>query len=95
LIDQNELDWKILCVQKDSKIWDLKDFEESNPGRLEAIKIWFETIKTYDGKARNVIESNRRVYSVDETLEIISENSHSYQKLRQGKIKNPGLWLGK
>lgn len=54
LIDQNELDWKILCLSIDEaewlKIWDIKDWEEAHPFKLEAIKRWFETIKVYDGK---------------------------------------------
>jgi len=41
------------------KIRDLKDWEEAHPGKLESIKKWFETIKVYDGKKRNVLEFNR------------------------------------
>ena len=75
LIDQNELDWKILCMNFEEserlKIRDLKDWEQAYPCKLESIKKWFETIKVYDGKARNVLESNWKVFSVQETIEII------------------------
>jgi len=40
------------------RVRDLKDWEDLNPGKLEAIKRWFETIKVYDGKPRNLLENN-------------------------------------
>jgi len=61
---------------------------------LDAIWLWFEMIKVYDGKQRNNFESNGKVFSVDESLEVIEENAKYYKDLKKGNVLSKGLWLG-
>lgn len=90
LIDQSELDWKILCIEaseaQELGIVTIEDWEKLNPGKLEAIKRWFENIKVYDGKSPNFIESDRMVHSITKTLDIVDENAKHYNDLVTGKV---------
>lgn len=97
LIDQNELDWKILTIEvseaQELNIETIEDWEKLNPGRLEAIKRWFEYIKVFDGKSANKIESNRKVHSIAKTLDIVEENANHYSDLVTGKVENKKFWI--
>ena len=77
LIDQGELDWKIIAIEeeyaKDRKIRTIEQFNQRNPGALAEVKEWFRTIKTYDGKPENKFAFDHFL-SVDETIEVILHN---------------------
>ena len=57
LLDQDELDWKILVLNESEcnklKIRDYKDYNEAFPHKIDGIREWFRTIKTHDGKKEN------------------------------------------
>ena len=99
LIDQGELDWKILAVEEEfsieHNIRSVDDYNQYHPGAIREVKEWFRTIKTHDGKPENRFGRDGRVLGVEETLEIIFENNNSYQKLMIGVIPNQNeeLWL--
>lgn len=98
LIDQNELDWKILTLNTEEAeglgIRDHKDYEEAFPYKLNIIKEGFRSIKTYDGKQADRFGHNEEILSVDETIDIIEENHRSYKQLIDGQIENKyGFWL--
>ena len=91
LIDQEELDWKVLCVRSTENLT-ISELESS--GRLKAIREWFKSIKVYDGKKPNSFAFEERVLSVERTLQVIEENHHHYRKLIEGETKNTeGFWL--
>ena len=50
---------------------------------------WFRTYKTYDGKAENQFGYDEKVFSVDESIEIILDCNKQYQDLMTGKVENP------
>lgn len=83
LIDENEIDWKILAINKDSHInyppgeW-LR--EPINLARVKDIMHWFRTYKTFDGKPENTIHENK-LYSIPETLSVIEQNYEYYKNL--------------
>ena len=98
LIDQNELDWKILTINSEEAdklgIRDHKDYEEAFPYKLNIIKQGFRSIKTYDGKKADSFGHNEEILSVEDTISIIEENHKSYRELLQGNIENKyGFWL--
>jgi len=100
LIDQDELDWKLLALEeheaKKLGIRNVEDFNRHNPGLVKEIMEWFRVIKTYDGKPANRFAYDDQVLSVDKTIEIIEENHQSYKDLISGVIPNPdGLFLPK
>lgn len=98
LIDQGELDWKILAVEesyaKEFKIRDAYTFTQQNPGAISEVISWMRTYKTYDGKKENSFGYNDSVLSVEKTIGIIYENNQYYKDLCEGKIPNiDGLYL--
>ena len=100
LIDQDELDWKLLALEESEAkrlgIRTHEDFSRLNPGAIKEIMEWFRVIKTYDGKPANRFAYDDQVLSVEETINIIEENHKSYNDLMSGAIPNPdGLYLGK
>jgi len=62
MIDEGELDWKIVAVSSSDPrcelVNDVEDLEEHFPGQLSAIREWSRTYKTHDGKPLNAFELN-------------------------------------
>jgi inorganic pyrophosphatase len=100
LIDQGELDWKILAVEdsyaQEFNIRDEYTFTQRNPGAISEVINWMRTYKTYDGKKENSFGYDDKVLSVEKTIEIIFENHEYYKELMAGKIENiDNLYLNK
>ena len=85
LIDQGETDWKVLAIDvqeaMDRKINSLADFEKLYPGRVGAVREWFRTYKTLEGKGLNEFIADGIVFGVDRTLEVIYETNVQYRKM--------------
>ena len=66
LIDQGEIDWKVLALEvheaEQLKVRSLEDFDKLQPGRVDEIREWFRTYKTLDGKPENKFREDGRVY---------------------------------
>ena len=75
LIDQGEIDWKVLGLEvteaKTLDITSIEDFEKLFPGRVSEIREWFRMYKTLDGKPENEFTENGRLYTQKETLAIV------------------------
>jgi len=69
LIDQGELDWKILAIDeayaRDRKIRDAESFSQHHPGAIKEVIHWFRVYKTYDGKKENAFGHDEKVLSVE------------------------------
>lgn len=99
LLDQGELDWKIIALNaaeaKEKRVKNMEDFNRTNPGALKEIADWFRTYKTFEGKGENTFGYEGRFLSAERTIEIIHENNAFYKELLSGKVENKsGLWLG-
>ena len=75
LIDQGEMDWKVLVVNS-----------QTDPSNIteEAIKKmmkWFKIFKTFYGKKENIILDNNKLFSIAETQQIIEESHQDYLRL--------------
>ena len=90
LIDEGELDWKILALEesyaKEHGIRDAETFTQKNPGAIKEVIEWFRTYKTYDGKPENRFGHDEKILSVERTIEVIEENHIMYKDLLSGKI---------
>jgi inorganic pyrophosphatase len=87
LIDEGEVDWKILAIDKSSiSEDDAKDWVKKNTSRIKEIQNWFKVYKTFDGKGENIIYDNDQVYSQAEMYEVIEENHKEYISLINNKI---------
>jgi len=80
LIDQGELDCKILAIEvneaEERRIRNLADYNRVNPGAVEEILEWFRDYKTWEGKRRNKYAWNGEVMGQERAREIISESHY-------------------
>lgn len=85
LVDQNELDWKIILVEKDfyDKIGFLNKEEavEFFKFKIEYVRNWFFKSKTFEFKKENFFLENGRFFDAQETLDIIKSYNREYQDL--------------
>lgn len=97
LIDQGEIDWKIICINHADplykKINDPHDVEKHFPGKIDAIIDWLENIKVFDGKDKNKVEGN--VMGPESTLEVVLAGHHEWKNLVAGKYPQSDVWISK
>ena len=85
LIDQGEVDWKILCVN--NEMLKLNKINENDyftwfkeKGFLDGLMNKFKVYKTLEGKKANFIYNNDKVYSSDETIKVVEEANSDYRE---------------
>merc|ERR1719203_1001723 len=83
MIDDGELDWKILAIAKDDplfeKLNDVEDVEKHCPGVVSGVREWFRWYKTPDGKPLNGYGFNEECLKQKKVIEIIEE-THGFWK---------------
>ncbi|EOY15582.1 hypothetical protein SCA6_008926 [Theobroma cacao] len=97
MIDEGELDWKIVAISLDdptaSLVNDVDDVEKHFPGTLVAIRDWFRDYKIPDGKPANWFALGNKVANKDYALKIINETNESWAKLMKRSIPAGDLSL--
>ncbi|QLG73537.1 hypothetical protein HG535_0F00470 [Zygotorulaspora mrakii] len=92
LIDDGELDWKIIAINVEdpisSQLQNLNDVNKYLPGILEATREWFRDYKIPDGKPSNSFAFNGQYKDVADTIEIIQDCHDSWKKLVSGSKEN-------
>jgi 3'-phosphoadenosine 5'-phosphosulfate synthase len=100
LIDEGEMDNKILCIALSDpdadRIHSIGDLERAKPGTIDRLKDWLKRYKTSDGKPENSLASEDPT-DVKEALELIKE-THERWKSLCGKGEryvsgDHGFWL--
>ena len=91
LIDQNEIDWKILAINREEAEKDfLKYFEKCYDDFIfkyvKDIMKWFKIYKTFEGKTENIIHFNNKFFNIKDTEKIIIESNQDYIKLKDKKF---------
>ncbi|GLT96948.1 hypothetical protein SLE2022_145380 [Rubroshorea leprosula] len=85
MIDEGELDWKIVAISlddpKSSLVNDVNDVDKHFPGTLTAIRDWFRDYKIPDGKPANKFGLGNKAANKDYALKIITETNESWAKL--------------
>ena len=61
----------------------MQDFENQNPGHVSAVREWFRTYKTLEGKEVNQFVDNGLIFGVERTLEVIFETNKHYRELME------------
>lgn len=83
LIDEGEIDWKVLALEVHEaqrlKVSNMADFEKLHPGRVDEVRNWFRMYKTLDGKPENQFKDDGRLFTKEETLQIVLETSKQYR----------------
>lgn len=98
MIDEGELDWKVLAVSAQDPrcdlVHDVADLDIHFPGAVSSVREWFRTYKTFDGKPENKFELGERAMDRDYTLAVI-EQTHGFWKAMVQRVKSgaPGVKL--
>jgi len=97
MIDDGELDWKLIGIKKDDplagEINDIADVEAKLPGTISGIREWFRWYKTPDGKPLNAFGYEERALDKAMALEVIAETHAAWKSLRSGATPKGKLWL--
>lgn len=98
LIDQGELDWKILAIRANDPrsqvdIRDNQDIEELFPKVMSGIREWLRWYKTPDGKALNNFGYNEEWLPLSETYTVLANAHKEWTSLTVKKDKIEGLWI--
>lgn len=95
LIDDNELDWKVIAIDCQdplaSKVNNLSDVESYFPHLLYSTREWFRNYKIPDGKPANQFAFNEQYKDVDDTLNIVLQCHDSWKQLISGQAKGDNL----
>jgi len=99
MIDDGELDWKLIAIaasdEHADEIDDVADIEKFYPGTVSGIREWFRWYKTPDDKPVNGFGHGEKALGKEEAIEVIKETNEAYKNLMSGKSEAGKLWLGK
>lgn len=77
MLDQGEIDWKILALnKKEAEATGIDSFAAylaKNPSMDRTILNWFRYIKVYDGKKPNEVLFDGKIHDVKAALQVIEE----------------------
>ncbi|XP_010527173.1 PREDICTED: soluble inorganic pyrophosphatase 6, chloroplastic-like [Tarenaya hassleriana] len=97
MIDEGELDWKIVAISLDDPkahlVNDVDDVEKHFPGTLTAIREWFRDYKIPDGKPANMFGLGNKPANKDYALKVIHETNESWAKLVKRSVPAGDLSL--
>jgi inorganic pyrophosphatase len=93
MIDDGELDWKVIAISVDdpdaAKYNDIGDVPDSI---ISGIREWFRWYKTPDGKPLNAFGYDEKALDKAATLKIIDETHGAWKKLMAGECDAGKLW---
>lgn len=96
LIDEGELDWKILTIAlgdpQAAAINSIADVEVRLPGVISGIREWFRWYKTPDDKAPNSFGFKGQILESGAALSIIEETHEAWKRLCAGDVVKDDLW---
>ena len=100
LIDEGEMDNKIICIAVSdpnaSSIHSMEDLERARPGITDKLKDWLKRYKTSDGKPENPLASENPSSS-KESIDLIHETHNRWKNLcgkGTGSVSDGhGFWL--
>lgn len=92
MIDDGELDWKVICLDasdpKAADCNDVEDVEKHFPGTIDAVRTWFRDYKIPDGKPANAYGLNDECMNKEYTMGVIAETHEFYNNLIRGIREN-------
>jgi len=95
MIDDGELDWKVVAIATDdplaSEYNDIDDVPESVKA---GIREWFRWYKTPDDKPLNGFGFDEKFLDAAAAKEIIAETNEAWKKLKSGDTEAGKLWTG-
>lgn len=98
MIDDGELDWKIIAIRKGdalaAELNDIADVEAKCPGVVSGIREWFRWYKTPDGKPLNKFGFDEKALDKAFAMQAIEEAHHAWKKLQSGGVDKGKRWVG-
>ena len=83
MIDQDEMDWKVIAINEEDemaeKVNDIEDVRKYFKGLLESIFDFFENYKTVEGKGKNKFYFDGEFKNKNFAIEVINEASKQYK----------------
>ncbi|BBN19362.1 inorganic pyrophosphatase [Marchantia polymorpha subsp. ruderalis] len=91
MIDEGELDWKVVAISVDDPkaklVNTMEDVEKHFPGTLTAIRNWFRDYKIPDGKPANRFGLDNKPADQEYALKVIAETNNAWANLVKSKGK--------
>ncbi|GIL92845.1 hypothetical protein Vretimale_19206 [Volvox reticuliferus] len=92
MIDDGELDWKVIAISADDAkadlVNDVEDVEKHFPGEIQKVLEWFRDYKIPDGKPANKFGYDNKCMNKEFTMHVIQETHENYVKLKSGARAN-------
>jgi len=96
MIDDGELDWKVLAIATDDPLAEqYNDIDDVPDAITSGIREWFRWYKTPDDKPINSFGFDEKFLNVATAKEVIEETHEAWKKLRSGETDAGKLWTGK
>eukprot|EP00928_Gymnodinium_smaydae_P028456 TRINITY_DN2169_c0_g1_i2.p1 TRINITY_DN2169_c0_g1~~TRINITY_DN2169_c0_g1_i2.p1 ORF type:complete len:267 (-),score=78.84 TRINITY_DN2169_c0_g1_i2:503-1303(-) len=97
MIDDGELDWKVIAVRLADpladQLHDIADVDKHCPGTISGIREWFRWYKTPDGKPLNAFGYDEKALDKAMALEVLQETHQAWKNLFDGKTSTGKLWI--
>ena len=95
MIDDGELDWKVLAIAVDDPLAsEYNDIEDVPDAIKSGVREWFRWYKTPDDKPINSFGFDEQYLNVATTKEVIEETHEAWKKLKSGDTDAGKLWTG-
>lgn len=93
MIDDGELDWKVLAIDvNDPLASQYNDIDDVPKEVKDGVREWFRWYKTPDDKPLNGFGFGEKFLDKAETVKVIQETHEAWQKLKEGKTDKGKLW---
>ena len=94
MIDDGELDWKVVAVASDDPLAEEYSDIDDVPESVKAgIREWFRWYKTPDDKPLNGFGFDEKFLSKKDAEEVIEETHEAWKKLKSGDTEAGKLWV--
>mmetsp|Transcript_13970 Transcript_13970/g.25280 ORF Transcript_13970/g.25280 Transcript_13970/m.25280 type:complete len:329 (-) Transcript_13970:231-1217(-) len=94
MIDDGELDWKVVAVAVDDPLAaEYNDIDDVPAAVKDGIREWFRWYKTPDDKPLNGFGFDEKFLNAAEAKEVIEETHQAWKKLKNGTTEAGKLWI--
>jgi len=95
MIDDGELDWKVLAIAIDDPLASEYNDIDDVPEAIKAgIREWFRWYKSPDDKPLNQFGFDEQYLNAEQAKQVIEETHEAWKKLKDGTTQPGKLWTG-
>ena len=94
MIDDGELDWKVLAVAVDDPLAEeYSDIDDVPDAVKDGVREWFRWYKTPDDKPLNGFGFDEKFLNAAEAEKVVDETHEAWKKLQAGETEAGKLWV--